>query len=352
MKRILIHATQTAEIQVAVIDNQQLLRLDIESPAQEVKKGDIYKGRVSRIEPSMDAVFVDYGVKQHGFLALNDIAREYFPKQYLQRGQPSIEEVFTEGQELIVQIKKSETVNEEAKLTTLVFLPGTHLVLSPNNPYATGISIHLTADEREELKETSGSLQLPLGMGLIVRAVGLGKSTEELAKDLDKLIALWNTIKKTAASTPAPLLIHKESDLIDLTVRDYLSRDIDEVIIDSRFLYMRVRECVKLNRPELANRVKKYEEKTPIFNHFNIDRQFESMRKKKEAASQDRSKESPPPAEGTATITKNSVRQNKNTNIERHHVHKTEHERKTDHVSQPFRLGDLGSKFLYWLFGR
>ncbi len=352
MKRILLNATKQEEMRVALVDGQQLLDMHIRSPQPESKKANIYKGRITRIEPSLEAAFVDYGTERHGFLPLKEIAREYFPDGYTYQGRPTIKEVLTEGQEVIVQAEKEEHDNKGVALTTYICLAGSYLVLMPNNPRAGGISRRIEGDDRTKLLAALSTLELPPGMGLIVRNAGIRRNGEDLKWDLSMILNHWTAIKKAADSHPAPFMIHQESDVFIRAIRDYLHRDIDEIIINSNTIYERALEHINLIHPELANRVKKYEEKTPIFNHFNIDRQFESMRKKKEAASQDRSKESPPPAEGTATITKNSVRQNKNTNIERHHVHKTEHVRKTDHVSQPFRLGDLGSKFLYWLFGR
>ncbi len=226
MKRMLINATQKEELRVALVDGQRLFDLDIESPGHESKKANIYKGKITRIEPSLEAAFVDYGAERHGFLPLKEVARDYFPKGYTYQGRPSIKEVLTEGQEVIVQVEKEERGNKGAALTTFVSLAGSYLVLMPNNPRAGGISRRIEGDERTELKSALSTLDLPQGMGLIVRTAGVGKSAEELEWDLNVLLNHWNAITEAAGTTPAPFLIHQESNVIVRAIRDYLRRDI------------------------------------------------------------------------------------------------------------------------------
>ncbi|PLK87267.1 ribonuclease E, partial [Klebsiella pneumoniae] len=210
MKRMLINATQQEELRVALVDGQRLYDLDIESPGHEQKKANIYKGKITRIEPSLEAAFVDYGAERHGFLPLKEIAREYFPANYNAHGRPNIKDVLREGQEVIVQIDKEERGNKGAALTTFISLAGSYLVLMPNNPRAGGISRRIEGDDRTELKEALASLELPDGMGLIVRTAGVGKSAEALQWDLSFRLKHWEAIQKAAESRPAPFLIHQE----------------------------------------------------------------------------------------------------------------------------------------------
>lgn len=200
MKRMLINATQQEELRVALVDGQRLYDLDIESPGHEQKKANIYKGKITRIEPSLEAAFVDYGAERHGFLPLKEIAREYFPANYNSHGRPNIKDVLREGQEVIVQIDKEERGNKGAALTTFISLAGSYLVLMPNNPRAGGISRRIEGDDRTELKEALASLELPDGMGLIVRTAGVGKSAEALQWDLSFRLKHWEAIKKAAES--------------------------------------------------------------------------------------------------------------------------------------------------------
>lgn len=233
MKRMLINATQQEELRVALVDGQRLYDLDIESPGHEQKKANIYKGKITRIEPSLEAAFVDYGAERHGFLPLKEIAREYFPANYSAHGRPNIKDVLREGQEVIVQIDKEERGNKGAALTTFISLAGSYLVLMPNNPRAGGISRRIEGDDRTELKEALASLELPEGMGLIVRTAGVGKSAEALQWDLSFRLKHWEAIQKAAESRPAPFLIHQESNVIVRAFRDYLRQDIGEILIDN-----------------------------------------------------------------------------------------------------------------------
>lgn len=276
MKRMLINATQEEELRVALVDGQRIYDLDIESPGHEQKKANIYKGKITRIEPSLEAAFVDYGAERHGFLPLKEIAREYFPDNYTFHGRPNIKEVIKEGLEVIVQIDKEERGNKGAALTTFISLAGSYLVLMPNNPRAGGISRRIEGDERTELKEALGSLSVPEGMGLIVRTAGVGKSQEELEWDLNILLKHWDAIKQASESRPAPFLIHQESNVIVRAIRDYLRRDIGEILIDSETIFERAKQHISLIRPDFLNRVKLYKSEIPLFTHFQIESQIES----------------------------------------------------------------------------
>lgn len=276
MKRMLINATQKEELRVALVDGQRLFDLDIETPGHEQKKANIYKGRITRVEPSLEAAFVDYGAERHGFLPLKEIAREYFPDDYVYQGRPNIRDILTEGQEVIVQVNKEERGNKGAALTTFVSLAGSYLVIMPNNPRAGGISRRIEGDERLELKDALSSLDVPEGVGLIVRTAGVGKSPEELQWDLKVLLHHWEAIKQASESRPAPFLIHQESDVIVRAIRDYLRRDIGEILIDSPKIYEKAKAHIKLVRPDFINRVKLYQGEVPLFSHYQIESQIES----------------------------------------------------------------------------
>lgn len=276
MKRMLINATQLEELRVALVDGQRLYDLDIESPGHEQKKANIYKGKITRIEPSLEAAFVDYGAERHGFLPLKEIAKTYFPQGYTFQGRPNIKDVVKEGQEVIVQIDKEERGQKGAALTTFISLAGSYLVLMPNNPRAGGISRRIEGDERSALKEALSDLNIPKEMGLIVRTAGVGKSKEELEWDLNVLLNHWQAISKAADERPAPFLIHQESNVIFRALRDYLRRDIGEVLIDSPKVYEQVRSHIQLIRPDFLQRVKQYEGDVPLFSHYQIESQIES----------------------------------------------------------------------------
>ncbi|MGJ8680942.1 ribonuclease E [Paraglaciecola sp.] len=273
---MLINATQQEELRVALVDGQKLYDLDIESPGHEQKKANIYKGTITRVEPSLEAAFVDYGAERHGFLPLKEIARTYFPKGYKFEGRPNIKEVIQEGQEIILQIDKEERGQKGAALTTFISLAGSYLVLMPNNPRAGGISRRIEGDERTELKAALSGLDLPNGMGLIVRTAGVGKSAEELAYDLDYLVSGWSRITEMAESRPAPFLIHQESDVVVRAIRDYLRRDIGEILVDKTSVHERALKHVEQMRPDYANRVKLYRGDVPLFSHYQIESQIES----------------------------------------------------------------------------
>lgn len=277
MKRMLINATQQEELRVALVDGQRLYDLDIESPGHEQKKANIYKGKITRIEPSLEAAFVDYGAERHGFLPLKEIAREYFPAQYASHGRPNIKDVLREGQEVIVQVDKEERGNKGAALTTFISLAGSYLVLMPNNPRAGGISRRIEGDDRTELKEALSSLELPDGMGLIVRTAGVGKSADALQWDLAFRLKHWEAIKKAAEGRAAPFLIHQESNVIVRAFRDYLRPDIGEILIDNPKILEKAKEHIaSLGRPDFSSKIKLYSGEIPLFSHYQIESQIES----------------------------------------------------------------------------
>lgn len=274
MKRMLINATQPEELRVALVDGQRLFDLDIESGAREQKKANIYKGRITRVEPSLEAAFVDFGAERHGFLPLKEISREYFKKS--PEGRINIKEVLSEGQEVIVQVEKEERDNKGAALTTFISLAGRYLVLMPNNPRAGGISRRIEGEERNELREALNGLNAPADMGLIVRTAGLGRSTEELQWDLDYLLQLWSAIKEASGERGAPFLIYQESNVIIRAIRDYLRQDIGEVLIDSIDAQEEALNFIRQVMPQYASKVKLYQDSVPLFNRFQIESQIET----------------------------------------------------------------------------
>lgn len=275
MKRMLINATQPEELRVALVDGQKLYDLDIESGAREQKKANIYKGRITRVEPSLEAAFVDFGAERHGFLPLKEISREYFSKSP-EGGRVNIKEVLKEGQEVIVQVEKEERGNKGAALTTFISLAGRYLVLMPNNPRAGGISRRIEGDERAELREALNGLNAPADMGLIVRTAGLGRSSEELQLDLDYLIQLWTAIKDASQDRAAPFLIYQESNVIIRAIRDYLRQDIGEVLVDSVEAQEEALAFIQQVMPQYASKIKLYEDSVPLFNRFQIESQIET----------------------------------------------------------------------------
>ena len=276
MKRMLINATQEEEIRVALVDGQKLYDLDIESPGHEQKKANIYKGKITRVEPSLEAAFVDYGADRHGFLPLKEISRDYFPAGYSFDGRPNIKEVVKEGQEVIIQIDKEERGQKGAALTTFISLAGSYLVLMPNNPRAGGISRRIEGDERQELKDSLGQLEMPDGMGLIVRTAGVGKSYEELDYDLKALLKHWSAITEEAQKRSSPFLIHQESNVVFRAIRDYLRRDVGEILIDNPRIFEEAKVYIQQFRPDFTHRVKLYQGEVPLFMHFQIETQIES----------------------------------------------------------------------------
>ncbi len=275
MKRMLINATQPEELRVALVDGQRLYDLDIESGSREQKKANIYKGRITRVEPSLEAAFVDYGAERHGFLPLKEISREYFSKQPERGSRPNIKDVVREGTEVIVQVDKEERGNKGAALTTFISLAGRYLVLMPNNPRAGGISRRIEGSDRTQLKEALDGVNIPDKMGIIVRTAGIGRSTEELQWDLDYLATLWKAIKEVE-SRKAPFLIYQESNVVIRAIRDYLRADIGEVLIDDEAVYNDAKNFVTQVMPSYEQKIKHYAEQTPLFNRFQIETQIET----------------------------------------------------------------------------
>ncbi len=276
-KRMLINATQREELRVALVDGQWLYDLDIESPGREQKKGSIVSGKITRVEPSLEAAFVDYGGNRHGFLPFREISREYFVSSGIEElNRNNIKEVLREGREILIQVDKEERGTKGAALTTFISLAGCYLVLMPNNPRAGGISRRIEGDERADLKETLSALPLPDDMGLIIRTAGVGKSAEELKWDLEVLLSQWKAIKEAADSSAAPCLIYQESNVVIRAIRDYLRPDIEEVVIDDPTVYENVLSHIKTTRPDFLNRIKLYQDPIPLFNRYQIESQIES----------------------------------------------------------------------------
>ena len=275
MKRMLINATQPEELRVAIVDGQRLFNLDIEVPGRELKKANIYKGRITRVEPSLEAAFVDYGADRHGFLPMKEIAREYFTSEKTEDGKQGKSQL-KEGQEIIVQVEKEERGNKGAALTTYLSLAGRYLVLMPNNPRAGGVSRRIEGEDRSELRDAMADLEVPESMGLIVRTAGIGKNTEELQWDLDYLNQLWTAISSSASSRPAPFLIYQESNVIIRSIRDHMRQDIGEVLIDDESTFNQALQFVKQVMPHNERKLKRYTDKVPLFSRYQIEIQIES----------------------------------------------------------------------------
>ncbi len=277
MKRMLINTTQPEELRVALVDGQKLYDLDIEIPSRGQKKSNVYKGKITRIEPSLEAAFIDYGAERHGFLPLKDISRNYFSDTAREGGgRQSIKDALKEGQELIVQVEKEERGTKGAALTTFISLAGRYLVLMPNNPRAGGVSRRIQGDERNVLRDAMSSLNIPEDMGMIVRTAGVDRSAEELQWDLDYLITLWDAITKASGEKPAPFLIYQESNVIIRALRDYLRKDIAEILVDSQDVYEKAKEFMQQVMPHNLSKLKLYQDKIPLFSRFQIESQIES----------------------------------------------------------------------------
>ncbi|HET7557468.1 MAG TPA: Rne/Rng family ribonuclease [Rhodanobacteraceae bacterium] len=275
MKRMLINATQREELRVAIVDGQALYDLDIEIPSKEQKKSNIYKGRITRVEPSLEACFVEYGGERHGFLPLKEISREYFNPN-ADHNKAGIRELLKEGQELVVQVEKEERGNKGAALTTFISLAGRYMVLMPNNPRAGGVSRRIEGEDRQALKDALDHLQVPEEMGLIVRTAGVGRDAEELQWDLDYLLQLWKAISEAAVGKPAPFLIYQESKLIIRALRDYLRGDIGEILIDEPSLFQDAQDFMQQVMPNNLRKLKLYDETVPLFTRFQIETQIEN----------------------------------------------------------------------------
>jgi ribonuclease E len=274
---MLINTTQPEELRVAMVDGQKLYDLDIEVPSRGQKKSNVYKGKITRIEPSLEAAFIDYGGNRHGFLPLKEIARSYFSESAKQAsGRLSIKDALKEGQELVVQVEKEERGNKGAALTTFISLAGRYMVLMPNNPRAGGVSRRIQGEDRDLVREAMSAMDIPADMGMIVRTAGSGRSSEELQWDLDYLTHLWDAIKAATEERPAPFLIYQESNVIIRALRDYLRSDVTEILIDSKEVYETAREFMERVMPHNLVKLKLYEDTIPLFNRFQIESQIES----------------------------------------------------------------------------
>jgi len=275
MKRMLINATQAEELRVAIVDGQTLYDIDIEQPSKEQKKSNIYKGRITRLEPSLEAAFVDYGAERHGFLPLKEISRDYF-QSGVDPNKAGIRELLREGQEVVVQVDKDERGNKGAALTTFISLAGRYMVLMPNSPSAGGVSRRIEGEDRAELKRAMDALNIPDDMGVIIRTAGVGRDAEELQWDLDYLLAAWRAIAEAALSKPAPFLIYQESRLIIRALRDYLRADIGEILVDTEEMYQDARLFMEQVMPQTLRKLKHYKDDIPLFNRFQIESQIEN----------------------------------------------------------------------------
>jgi ribonuclease E len=274
---MLINTTQPEELRVAMVDGQKLYDLDIEVPSRGQKKSNVYKGKITRIEPSLEAAFVDYGGNRHGFLPLKEVARNYFSESARQAGgRLSIKDALKEGQELVVQVEKEERGNKGAALTTFISLAGRYMVLMPNNPRAGGVSRRIQGEDRDLVREAMAAMNIPEGMGVIVRTAGIGRSSEELQWDLDYLTHLWSVIETAAGEHPAPFLVYQESNVIIRALRDYLRNDVSEILIDSKEVYETAQEFMERVMPHNLGKLKLYQETIPLFSRFQIESQIES----------------------------------------------------------------------------
>ena len=275
MKRMLFNATQAEELRVAIVDGQKLVDLDIESSSKEQRKSNIYKGVITRIEPSLEAAFVDYGSERHGFLPFKEVARSYF-KPGVDVGRARIQEALKEGQEVIVQVDKDERGTKGAALTTFISLAGRYLVLMPNNPRGGGVSRRVEGEDRNELRDAINQLDVPEGMSVIARTAGIGRSVEELNWDLGYLAQLWQAIETAAQQQSGAFLIYQESSLVIRAIRDYFHQDIGEILIDTENIYEQARQFMGHVMPGTVNRVKLYKDDVPLFSRFQIEHQIES----------------------------------------------------------------------------
>src|SRR5579872_6977142 len=277
MKRMLVNATQQEELRVAMVDGQKLYDLSIEIPSREQKKANIYKARISRIEPSLEAAFVDYGSQRHGFLPLKEISRDNFRSAPQPGGRLNIRELLAEGQELLVQVEKEERGTKGAALTTFISLAGRFLVLMPNSPRAGGVSRRIEGEDRDQMREVMNQLNVPEGMGAIVRTAGVGRTVEELQWDLDNLKTQWDQIDAASKERAAPFLVFRESDAVTRAMRDYLSDDVGEVLVDDQAAFQKAQEYMQRFMPaEAQRRLKLYVDDIALFTRFQIESQIES----------------------------------------------------------------------------
>jgi ribonuclease E len=275
MKRMLFNATQQEELRVAIVDGQKLIDIDIETTGREQRKSNIYKGVITRIEPSLEACFVSYGEERHGFLPFKEVARSYF-REGVDVRTASIKDALREGQEIMVQVEKEERGNKGAALTSFVSLAGRYLVLMPNNPRGGGVSRRVEGEDRQELRETMDKLDLPTGMSVIARTAGIGRNVDELQWDLNYLMQLWRAIEGAGKSAPGAFLIYQESSLVIRAIRDYFQPDIGEILIDTDDIYEQAQQFMSHVMPDMVHRVKRYRDDVPLFSRFQIEHQIET----------------------------------------------------------------------------
>lgn len=340
MKRMLFNATQSEELRVAIVDGQQLIDLDIESAGKEQRKSNIYKGAITRIEPSLEAAFVDYGGERHGFLPFKEVARSYFQSgENTDPARARIQDVLREGQELIIQVDKDERGSKGAALTTFIGLAGRYLVLMPNNPRGGGVSRRVEGEERNELRDIMAQLNVPQGMSIIGRTAGIGRSFEELQWDLNYLLQLWDAIENAAKKEKAPSLIYLESSLVVRAIRDYFHPEISEILIDTESIYDQARQFMSHVMPNNVNRIKLYKDDVPLFSRFQIEHQIETAFARQVllpsggAIVIDHT-------EALVSIDVNSARATRGTDIEQTALH-TNIEA-ADEIARQLRLRDLG----------
>jgi ribonuclease E len=337
MKRMLFNATQPEELRVAIVNGQQLVDLDIESVSKEQRKSNIYKAVITRIEPSLEAVFVDYGCERHGFLPFKEIASSCFTENVTATGR--VQDLLQEGQELIVQVDKDERGNKGAALTTYISLAGRYLVLIPNNPNSGGVSRRITGDERNDLREVIAQLEVPDGMSIIARTAGIGRSAEELQWDLNYLTQLWYAIEEAANSQDGVFLIYQESSLVIRAIRDYFHQEIGEILIDSRDIFEQASQFMAHVMPANVDRLKFYHDDVPLFSRFQIEHQIETAY----------SRQVPLPSGGSIVIDHtealvsvdvNSARAIRGLDIE--HTALNTNLEAADEIARQLRLRDLG----------
>jgi ribonuclease E len=338
MKRMLINATQQEELRVALVDGQKLFDLDIETPSREQKKSNIYKGRITRVEPGLEAAFVDYGAERHGFLPFKEINRSNFDPN-ADSNRPSIREAIREGQEVVIQVEKEERGNKGAALTTFISLAGRYLVLMPNNPRAGGVSRRIEGEDRQEIREIMSSLDIPDGMGLIVRTAGVGRSQEELQWDLDYLLNLWRAIETASSQKRAPFLIYQESNIIIRALRDYLRADIGEILVDSPAVHRQAQEFMQQVMPHNLSKLKLYQDTVPLFSRFQIESQIETAYQR-EVSLPSGGSVVIDYTEALVSIDINSARATKGSDIEETAL--TTNVEAADEIARQMRLRDLG----------
>mgnify|MGYP002149706626 CR=1 FL=1 len=343
---MLINATQPEELRVALVDGQKLYDFDIELPSNEQKKANIYKGIITRVEPSLEAAFINYGAEKHGFLPFKEISAQYRTKNTSDKkpeGRPNIKDLVKEGQEIIVQIEKEERGNKGAALTTYISLAGTYLVLMPNNPKAGGISRRIEGDTRNELREVMSALEIPEDMGLIIRTAGCGKNAEELQWDLNYLLQLWEAVDRSSSEQQAPFLIFQESNVIIRALRDHLRNEIDEILIDKESSYKLVQNFLKQVMPHFLQKAKLYQDNVPLFSRYQIESQIESAYNR-EVSLPSGGSIVIDYTEALTSIDINSARATKGSDIEETALN-TNLEA-ADEIARQLRLRDLGGLFV------